>query len=649
SDIVLTDGYPFNAPASFSLGGHKVSMTVDIPGSISDDNDGWRGLILPFTPDTFVYGEEFTPRTENALTLLSLNGSEDNAFTAAEGIVANQPYLANVHAPFAKVPVTFIATGKSSDNETVYDVAFTPVAEGMSIRGSEFTLYGAYNDDNDMTNAYVLNENGTSFRHIDADSVTSSPFSVFVRPNGAVSADSIPVGKHPVWVFNPASANDNGFKLYRSETVKLSTETAGSTIYYTTDGSDPAVSETRIAYEAPFNLNDDTLSINAIAEFKGYLSEPVSMTYELRKTNVNYDLAEGWNWISHNVENEVPVESIISENVDRILSQTEEAIRDPQFGVVGNLSTLNPLEAYKVFTSGAETDKALNGVSFDPSVAVTLNRGWNWIGCPMEDNSLAISDAFMNLEAEEGDMIVGREGFAQVDANGNWIGDLRQLKLGHGYMYLSASVKSFNYNTIPSSNDTRQNIVRQNTQAAWTLESHKYPSVMPITSQIAKEGGVMAKEGEFEIAAFCGDECRGIGVCVDGWTMISVFGNPGDEISFRVLSTNLNREYTLSQTIRFAEDPVGTLNEPFVFDASSSSSIKEIGDGSAKIIVENGNIEIAGDTQSVKLVEIYDIAGMKEASATNADKLKFENLKTGVHIVVIYTADGHVSRKVEVK
>lgn len=649
SDIVLTDGYPFNAPASFSLGGHKVSMTVDIPGSISDDNDGWRGLILPFTPDTFVYGEEFTPRTENALTLLSLNGSEDNAFTAAEGIVANKPYLANVHAPFAKVPVTFIATGKSSDNETVYDVAFTPVAEGMSIRGSEFTLYGAYNDDNDMTNAYVLNENGTSFRHIDADSVTSSPFSVFVRPNGAVSADSIPVGTHPVWVFNPASANDNGFKLYRSETVKLSTETAGSTIYYTTDGSDPAVSETRIAYEAPFNLNDDTLSINAIAEFKGNLSEPVSMTYELRKTNVNYDLAEGWNWISHNVENEVPVESIISENVDRILSQTEEAIRDPQFGVVGNLSTLNPLEAYKVFTSGAETDKALNGVSFDPSVAVTLNRGWNWIGCPMEDNSLAISDAFMNLEAEEGDMIVGREGFAQVDANGNWIGDLRQLKLGHGYMYLSASVKSFNYNTIPSSNDTRQNIVRQNTQAAWTLESHKYPSVMPITSQIVKEGGVMAKEGEFEIAAFCGDECRGIGVCVDGWTMISVFGNPGDEISFRVLSTNLNREYTLSQTIRFAEDPVGTLNEPFVFDASSSSSIKEIGDGSAKIIVENGNIEIAGDTQSVKLVEIYDIAGMKEASESAADKLKFENLKTGVHIVVIYTENGHTGYKVEVK
>ena len=55
------------------------------------------------------------------------------------------------------------------------------------------------------------------------------------------------------------------------------------------------------------------------------------------------------------------------------------------------------------------------------------------------------------------------------------------------------------------------------------------------------------------------------------------------------------------------------------------------------------------DTQSVELVEVYDIAGVKEAAATNADKLKFENLKTGVHIVVIYTADGHISRKVEVK
>ena len=65
----------------------------------------------------------------------------------------------------------------------------------------------------------------------------------------------------------------------------------------------------------------------------------------------------------------------------------------------------------------------------------------------------------------------------------------------------------------------------------------------------------------------------------------------------------------------------------------------------------NQNYQVLGilRKRSVKLVEIYDIAGMKEASESAADKLKFENLKTGVHIVVIYTENGHTGYKVEVK
>lgn len=649
TDIVLEQGYPFNAPASFSLGANSISMTIDIPGSISDDNDGWKGVILPFAPDSVAYGEEFVPRGEKVLNLLTLNSEEGDTFTSADSIVANRPYLANLHAPFATVPVTFIARGKSADSEIVYDVNYTPLAEEMSVNGRGLTLYGAYGADNDKSDVYVLDENGVAFRRAATDSVAVTPFSVFVCPSETQLPDSVAVGSHPLWVFNPAPANDNGFKLYRSGSVELLSETAGSTIYYTVDGSDPASSETRIAYDAPFSLESDTLSINAVAEYKGYLSDAVNMVYELRKTNVNYSLEDGWNWISHNVENEIPVESIISDNVDRVVSQTEEAIRDPQFGVVGNLNSLNPLEAYKVFTVGGNSDQAVSGVSFDPSVPVALKKGWNWIGCPMENSCITVADAFVNLEAEEGDMIVGREGFAQADTDGNWIGDLQQLALGQGYMYLSGSVKEFNYNAVPSHSEVRKNIVRENTKATWTIESSKYPSVMPITSHIVKDGGIMAADGEFEIGAFCGDECRGIGVCVEGWTMISVFGNPGDEISFRILSTDSHSEHALPQTLTFTESPVGSLKSPFVFNASATSAIETVDNGAIKVIVENGNIEISGDTQSVELVEVYDIAGVKEAAATNADKLKFENLKTGVHIVVIYTADGHISRKVEVK
>ena len=125
ADIALDGEYPFNAPASFSLADHSISLTLEIPGTVSDDNDGWRGIVLPFTPDSVEYGVEFTPRGEKVLNLLSFSEGED-ALSSQDTIVANRPYLASVYAPFAKVPVTFVAKGKSTAEEFVYDVNYTP-------------------------------------------------------------------------------------------------------------------------------------------------------------------------------------------------------------------------------------------------------------------------------------------------------------------------------------------------------------------------------------------------------------------------------------------------------------------------------------------------------------------------------------------
>ncbi|MDE6400321.1 MAG: hypothetical protein K2L68_05605, partial [Muribaculaceae bacterium] len=97
---------------------------------------------------------------------------------------------------------------------------------------------------------------------------------------------------------------------------------------------------------------------------------------------MNYTLAENWNWISHNMENAVAVSEFAGEGIVRILSQTEEVVRDPKYGLVGKLLELNPAEAYKVCVSDASWTGRIAGVSFDPSAPVRLNKGWNWIGCP---------------------------------------------------------------------------------------------------------------------------------------------------------------------------------------------------------------------------------------------------------------------------
>jgi hypothetical protein len=64
-----------------------------------------------------------------------------------------------------------------------------------------------------------------------------------------------------------------------SQNVSLSTATAGAIIYYTTDGSDPRTSSTRVLYSAPINISE-TITIKAYA-VKDNMSDSdvVSFTY----------------------------------------------------------------------------------------------------------------------------------------------------------------------------------------------------------------------------------------------------------------------------------------------------------------------------------------------------------------------------------
>ncbi|MDE6692479.1 MAG: leucine-rich repeat domain-containing protein, partial [Muribaculaceae bacterium] len=51
SDIHIDGNYPFNAPASFNLGSHKISFTAHVTGSDACDVDGgWMTIMLPFQP-----------------------------------------------------------------------------------------------------------------------------------------------------------------------------------------------------------------------------------------------------------------------------------------------------------------------------------------------------------------------------------------------------------------------------------------------------------------------------------------------------------------------------------------------------------------------------------------------------------------------
>ncbi len=643
SDITLDANYPFNAPASFNLGDHKISFSTEITASNDCDVDGgWSTIILPFQPSKMDMEEKFDAREGAGIHLLSFSDENSESLTPQSSLLPNHPYLANVCAPFSSVHVTFSTT--ANENGVGYDVPFTPVPEETVAVGKYFSLYGSYDGETRNVDLLTMNDDASAFISADADSVVAiRPFSAYLCANEGTVESSLAIGEHPLWVYEPASVGVGGTKLYRSSLIELASPTKVASIYYTLDGSDPTLADgSRILYEAPFAPTAENMTVKVVAERKGNVSETVTLNFELKKADHDYNLAQNWNWVSHYAENAVPIAEFATEGISTVLSQTQEVVRDAKYGLVGSLKELVPNVGYKVCVDADSWTGNVAGVAFDPTAKVQIFRGWNWIGCPTDEGSLLISDLMANVPAVEGEMIVGLDGFVQADADGNWVGTLSQFVPGEGYMYYSQTYKEFNYNLAPEqANAAPAKAPVAAIDGYWTVDNHKYAFVMPV---IASLDGLDAED--YEVAAFCGNECRGIGAVVDGLLMLNVHGNKGDLITFRFIG-NDNNEMLSDTNVVFEEIPVGSFAEPFVIKVIGASAVEALKVGAAGISIENGTIIISGNVSDIKSVEVYDVTGKLIAKGQHS--ISLGNVDGSVVTVVIRKADSTSSLKLLVK
>lgn len=646
SDIVIDANYPFNAPASFNLGEHRISYTADIPASYGCDPDGgWKGIMLPFTPDRMEYGVNIPDREGNGITIVSFDGADAEEMTRQETMLPNRPYLANVNAPFESVRVTFYGMADPEAASDVYDVPFTPQPEEMVTVGKEFALYGSYDGQSIIGDCYTLNEEGSAFVKVaDGSAAKINPFDAYIVANPGVEKDTLAIGAHSCWVANP-KAGGVGLRLYRSNKVEIVTDTKGANIYYTTDGSDPMAADgTRKLYEGPMDMEGESMRVNAVAEANGSYSDKVVLNYSLKRASNEFEFYRNWNWISHNAENPVSVSNFKFREVSRILSQTQEMYNDPQLGFVGTLTELNPVEGYKVLITN-DCDAYIGGVAYDPAKPVTLHKGWNWIGCGVDGMSMRISDLFSNLEVEEGDMIVGQYGFEQVNSDGRWVGTLVDLAPSTGYMFYSQSDKEFTFALVPRTNAPAA-APGADVNGRWVVDHHRYPSVMPLTAALVSEAGAYADVDDYCVAAFCGDECRGIGIVVDGVMMINVHGETGDMITFRYISAD-DEEIISETSMPFNEMPVGSIADPYEISLGGTTALTSVGQRGFSIVTDNGTVSLAGDCSKVLSVEVYDMSGNRIGFAAGNTEIK--DLAPGFCIIVVRTADTVTYNKVLVK
>lgn len=450
----------------------------------------------------------------------------------------------------------------------------------------------------------------------------------------------------------PKASRASGTAVFRGTKIELSTDSKDAVIYFTTDGSCPCDEDgTRRKYSVPVVINEDT-QILAITSTGDEESDVIEFNYTIKKANIDYQMAEGWTWISHSFDNDLGIDQLTSDSgVERILSQTQEVVRDPQLGMIGNLSTLKASESYKVETSAATTLPRLNDIARNPANPININSGWNWLGYPVTQ-TMSVDEAFEATEAESGDVIVGQSGFAQFDGE-NWIGTLATMSPGMGYMYQSVSPKQVVYNTSIVSKAAAMNITGISNNNGLVLDIHKYGLIMPVIATITSLDGSLLDNDDYQVAAFCGSECRGIGRVINGLVMLNVYGNTNDAITFQITDNEGKMMYANNVSLNFSETVVGNLKAPFAIAINNQNGIYGVNyDGNIKVSIFGDMLHISGiATENIDLVEIYDINGQKLMHETTVSEsgIRVSSLTTGIYVVIVNGNGEYTYHKVVVR
>lgn len=314
------------------------------------------------------------------------------------------------------------------------------------------------------------------------------------------------------------------------------------------------------------------------------------------------DFTQGWNWMSTNIASEELRDSRVflagfKDKMLRLVGQTDELVNDPVYGLVGDLATLNVTAGYKLKVS-ENVILAVASRTVDASTPVSLAKGWNWIGY-LPSMAQTVSTALENYEATAGDRIISQDdGFAEYDGTA-WVPSDFMMWPCKGYMYKSGKDATLVYSSrttdgeiIPASRLADRQARTEN--GALSYDAHKYPDVLTMVAKLEPSVAEARELSTHTVAAFCGDECRGVGRWADGRLFLTVHGEmgQGSTITLRLYDTVTEEAQDIEETFVFEGQCLGTLAEPVLLHpidiATKTVSIPMDGKESQRIYSPDG-------------------------------------------------------------
>ena len=406
----------------------------------------------------------------------------------------------------------------------------------------------------------------------------------------------------------------------KSYMVNVESENEGGTI----TGSGTGFYEYETTLELTAVPNKDYAFKNWIVNGKTIAGEDGQLTLTVNQTSdvqavfereyyrQTMTLAKGWNWISTYLLEPMNVNELTA-YANRILSQTEELINDPEYGMIGNIKEFTPGKAYKLEATRMFSSTFRGHLFNAETSSITLKKGWNWIAYPYQEQAL-IDDVIGN--ASDGDYITSQIGFAEY-SNGSWEGSLDTFIPGNGYLYKSATEKnlSFEFSETVAQSRARAHTTNAQLSNKSIVDIHRYPSTMNMTIQLFRDGMLVSAD-EYNIYAMANDEIRGVSIQIGDKHYLTVFGADPVEVSFIVESIETGETFEAKEILKFQDDVVGSRKNPFALNIGNGTGIEFMSNDDHPMTIYSLQGVLIGKEATLKMLHslpkgVYIVNGKK--------------------------------------
>jgi hypothetical protein len=352
-------------------------------------------------------------------------------------------------------------------------------------------------------------------------------------------------------------------------------------------------------------------------------SEPVA--YEANSLKGDYDnpllisaldmqeqqlaLSKGWSWISLFVETKDMAVPVVLKELEGSISQIKNQINFMNYSGgrwSGKQMTLNNLTMYKVNMAEKKTISIIGSKVNPQEKPISLSTGWNWVAYN-GSQTMSITDAFADMEPQDGDQVKGQSKFATY-RGGIWLGTLKSVVPGQGYMIQSVTSRTFRYPKATATAGARMYQEYGESPVYFTpVDFQNYPSNMTVIAQVLSDG--MPVSG-VEVGVFAGKECRSAEVSdQDGYVFLTIPGDGQASLTFRV--SDGQSETQCSEVLTYGNDEcIGSVDAPFILNAVPTG-------------INDVNADTAGNS-------LYDLQGRRVYRHTEG--VQRSTLKKGVYI-----------------